>query len=140
VENRRDPEFATMVQSAITTAAPLPAVSSGSAAAAFGALEADAPILNVEEELAWPPLRIAVVADATVPAVPEVVQPLSIESQRHDDVPHWSPLDRASTDHHAEDLLTEDQPILIVEDDNPSPKSPVRREEYRNLFSRLRSG
>jgi hypothetical protein len=45
----------------------------------------------------------------------------------------------SASDHRAEQFATEDEPILIVEDDN-APKSPVRREEYRNLFSRLRSG
>ena len=37
----------------------------------------------------------------------------------------------------------DDEPVLIIEDDAPVPaphKPPVRREEYRNLFSRLRSG
>jgi hypothetical protein len=34
----------------------------------------------------------------------------------------------------------DEEPVLIVEDDNPAPQAPVRREEYRNLFSRLRSG
>ncbi len=32
------------------------------------------------------------------------------------------------------------EPVLIVEDDTLAPTAPVRREEYRNLFSRLRSG
>ena len=42
------------------------------------------------------------------------------------------------------ELLTppEEEPVLIIEEDSavPPPKSPVRRDTYRNLFSRLRSG
>jgi hypothetical protein len=33
-----------------------------------------------------------------------------------------------------------ENPVLVIEDDAPQSGPPVRREEYRNLFSRLRSG
>jgi hypothetical protein len=49
----------------------------------------------------------------------------------HDEPPRWND---AAAPLAAED----DDPVLVVEDDDPSPKAPVRREEYRNLFSRLR--
>ncbi|HVT29323.1 MAG TPA: AAA family ATPase [Lacipirellulaceae bacterium] len=41
------------------------------------------------------------------------------------------------------DASVEEDPVLIIEDDStvpPARKPPVRREEYRQLFSRLRSG
>ena len=65
-----------------------------------------------ETDLTWPPLRIADVSDSPA-AIPD-----PMESDN-------------------------DEPVLIIEDDAPVPaphKPPVRREEYRNLFSRLRSG
>jgi len=76
--------------------------------------EADtAPTEVVQEtDSSWPPLRIADVSDSHA-TIPEQVR------------------------------LIDDDPVLIIEDDAPAPaphKPPVRREEYRNLFSRLRSG
>jgi hypothetical protein len=44
-------------------------------------------------------------------------------------------------DVHSDD--DDDVSVLIIEDDQPAssaPAPPVRREEYRHLFSRLRSG
>ena len=123
VANRRDPEFSIMVDAAIK-----------SAPAAERKPGRQKPISKLEIELqnkirshveiiatadpklldegtTWPPLRIAEVSD--MPAVPM-------------------------------ELLTppEEEPVLIIEDDAavPPPKSPVRRDTYRNLFSRLRSG
>ena len=60
----------------------------------------------------WPPLRIAEVSD--IPAMPSQLM--------------TSP---------------DEEPVLIIEDDAvvlASPNATVRRDEYRNLFSRLRSG
>jgi hypothetical protein len=54
-------------------------------------------------------------------------------SWSRDDAPHWN-------DAAGPNAADNEQPVLIVEDDHPSPHPPVRREEYRNLFSRLRGG
>jgi hypothetical protein len=96
----------------------------------------------------WPPLRLAVVSDVPVnlPALDKIAArdrvestdwnvPLSGCEQRDT----WSRSDSSHTDSRDE-FVHHEEPVLIVEDDNPTPKSPVRREEYRNLFSRLRSG
>jgi type II secretory pathway predicted ATPase ExeA len=130
VANRRDPGFATMVEAAIQ-AAETTAISQQYHATdlsfefdlqnLFGAVDeiaATADELAQDADATWPPLRIADVSDA-IPAVPDLGTP------------------------------PDDAPVLIIEDDAPvpappkapaSPKAPVRREEYRNLFSRLRSG
>lgn len=136
VANRRDPGFATMVEAAIQ-ATETTAISQNYHATdlsfefdlqnLFGVVDeiaATADALAQEADATWPPLRIADVPDA-IPALPELALP------------------------------AEDEPVLIIEDDVPTPappkapapakapassKAPVRREEYRNLFSRLRSG
>jgi type II secretory pathway predicted ATPase ExeA len=122
VANRRDPEFATLVGAAIQTA---PAADSSHACRAadwsfefdlqdimFSKDELQTNITDspVDEETIWPPLRIADLSDA----------------------PTATPLALPEFD---------GKPVLIVEDDAAplaGPKSLVRREEYRNLFSRLR--
>ncbi len=124
VVNRRDPEFSTLVQAAIlatpTTAYPQEFATTDwsfefDLRNIFGVTdesEAASEDAKLADDATWPPLRIADVSDA--PAVFPTRVPAV-----HDD------------------------PVLIIEDDAPvpaSPKPPVRREEYRNLFSRLRSG
>jgi type II secretory pathway predicted ATPase ExeA len=124
VANRRDPGFATLVEAAMQSTAKSDFVPNYEAADLSFAFDLQN-ILDVVEEvdtapkevsqeadLTWPPLRIADVSDshATIPG------------RVHSIV---------------------DDPVLIIEDDAPAPapqKPPVRREEYRNLFSRLRSG
>ena len=82
----------------------------------------------------WPPLRLAMIPE---PARPSPRSNPTNSSRRNawsrSDAPHWNDAAGSMT---AED----EDPVLIVEDDDPSPQAPVRREEYRNLFSRLRSG
>jgi hypothetical protein len=124
VANRRDPGFATMVEAAIQ-ATETTAISQNYQATdlsfefdlqnLLGVVDevgATADELAQDADASWPPLRIADVPDASS-AAPELALPI---------------------DH---------EPVLIIEDDAPAPappKAPVRREEYRNLFSRLRSG
>jgi len=124
VANRRDPEFATLVEAAMQATAStdfLPDYQAAELTFAFdlqnifdAAEEVDAApeVVEPESDLTWPPLRIADVSDSPAP-FPEPVHTVN------------------------------DDPVLIIEDDAPAPaphKPPVRREEYRNLFSRLRSG
>jgi hypothetical protein len=162
VQNRRDPGFASLVQSAISTA---DVGASPMATKAIATLRmADEDLDDAEIELEspkptkpdsredaagdWPPLRLAVVSDVPVnlPALDKIAArdrvestdwnvPLSGCEQRDT----WSRSDSSHTDSRDE-FVHHEEPVLIVEDDNPKPKSPVRREEYRNLFSRLRSG
>jgi hypothetical protein len=124
VVNRRDPGFATLVEAAMqaTVGADfIPDYQPADLSFAFDLQN----IFDVVDEVGsgpeavpqeadstWPPLRIADVSDSTA-GYPEVAH------------------------------STNDEPVLIIEDDAPAPapsKPPVRREEYRHLFSRLRSG
>jgi hypothetical protein len=124
VANRRDPEFAVLVEAALqATASPdfLPNYQAAELSFAFdlqnildvvGEVESGPEEMSQEADSTWPPLRIADVSES--PAI------------------FREPVDSV-----------DDEPVLIVEDDAPVPaphKPPVRREEYRNLFSRLRSG
>lgn len=124
VANRRDPGFATLVEAAMQATATtefLPDYAAADLSFAFDLQN----IFDVVDEVGaasddgaqetdstWPPLRIANVSDSPA-TFPSAVHPI------------------------------DDEPVLIIEDDAPAPaphKPPVRREEYRNLFSRLRSG
>ena len=152
VENRRDPEFSAMVHAAVTTADAAAPNFPASTVEAFrmlvagtdddGTLALDPPTAQPEsaqEELTWPPLRLAIVTDTAPPEPLRSTRAVETKSESYDDLPSWSQAALSASDHRSEQFATEDEPILIVEDDN-APKSPVRREEYRNLFSRLRSG
>jgi hypothetical protein len=133
VANRRDPGFATMVEAAMEATETTEILQNYQATDLsfefdlqnlFGVVDEIATTsdeLAQEADATWPPLRIADLSDA-IPAPPESM------------------------------ALIDDEPVLIIEDDAPPPappkapaspnaaKAPVRREEYRNLFSRLRSG
>jgi type II secretory pathway predicted ATPase ExeA len=124
VVNRRDPDFATMVEAAIQASPPIDLLQDYQAVGfsfefdlqnIFGIsdeLETASEEVAPEADMTWPPLRIADVPDSA----PVATAPLP---------------------------SVDDDPVLIIEDDAPvpaSPKPPVRRDEYRNLFSRLRSG
>lgn len=144
VQNRRDPEFAALVQAAITTAGVGEEVVSAPACAPFRMLDADVDdvddatedlqsteLPSAQDTTNWPPLRLAIVSDsAPLPPNPE-----------SNETPTWSLNDSGHYDDATDDSIADDEePILIVEDDAATSNSPVRREEYRNLFSRLRSG
>lgn len=168
VQNRRDPEFATLVQAAISSVDVNQTVACASTAALrmldTGCEEeepravavtskAQAPVAKApatgRETVDWPPLRIAVVSDAPsssaeAPAVAPVVQESAAwnaPQAEYSSGSTWTRTESAHSNSAVEDLAHYDEePVLIVEEDAPMPKSPVRREEYRNLFSRLRSG
>ncbi len=121
VANRRDPEFATLVAAAIDAAPANVAPQKGRAANlsfeidvqnTVGAeKQSESKIASARVENSRPKLRIADVSDMATKQ--------------------------------ASEAALDDDPVLIVEDDAPMPgprKPPVRREEYRQLFSRLRSG
>jgi type II secretory pathway predicted ATPase ExeA len=123
VANRRDPEFATMVATAMNCV-PATSVDTTSRAADLSfefdlqnildaAIEiaAESTELKMETTPKRPHLRIAEVPEAHSAAT--------------------------------ETAQFNDEPVLIIEDNCPSPAVPkpmVRREEYRHLFSRLRGG
>ncbi len=129
VANRRDPEFARLVETALQSTAPADFLPGYQAELSFAfdlqnvfdtIEEVETPVKSgvQQPEPARPQLRIADVSDA--PAAIVELDSLELE-------------------------LENDEPVLIVEDDAPAvpasqQKPPVRREEYRNLFSRLRSG
>ncbi len=161
VQNRRDPEFASLVQAAITSAespegqavatAPslrmAPSVNDGTAADVETVTPRSGGELD-RETADWPPLRIAVVSESSPNVVESdfaptpAARPSTAWNLPHDESQTWPRQERSTAlEQAAHETLTEDEaPVLIVEDDTPAPKSPVRREEYRNLFSRLRSG
>jgi hypothetical protein len=132
VENRRDPGFSTLVQAAID-ASP---VSATRFSAAEIVSDAESP---GDSAPAWPRLRLAVPPDhvsADSSPLVEASPPSAIRSETLASVLSafaiTSDVDRSETG---------ESPIVIVEDDNTkTPTPPVRREDYRHLFSRLRSG
>ena len=163
VQNRRDPEFATLVQAAISKSDVSEAVACASTGAALRMLDADVDDyeiatldLAVRKSLAaddkpnWPPLRLAIVSDSPSISPDHAASPAEATmsptawnapqfEQAEDSL--WSRGDSSHSGSVADQAPADDEePVLIVEDDNPAPHLPVRREEYRNLFSRLRSG
>jgi len=151
VANRRDPGFSSLVQAAIDAVPLSPIVSNTSSElAAIGQFDLDEFEVNevadltdlAIDELAideledssdestfdWPPLRLAVVSEAATQSPISPARDDLMAAFRFDDIKSQS--------------LGFDSPVLIVEDEaTPGPgKPPVRREDYRHLFSRLRSG
>ena len=102
-------------------------------------------IIVADEPTDWPPLRLAIVSDSAPNTTPsETADAEETFASVAWNVPRaatWSRDDLPYADTALPEALSHDeQPVLIVEDDIPAPQPPVRREEYRNLFSRLRSG
>lgn len=124
VANRRDPEFSTLVEAAMQSTATndfLPDYQAADLSFAFDLQN----IYDVIEEIDAAPKEASQETDLTCP-------PLRIADLSDSPAAFAEPM-------HAID----DEPVLIIEEDAPTPaphKPPVRREEYRNLFSRLRSG
>lgn len=147
VRNERDPDFAALVQSAISTADVCEQIVAAPTGSTYRIQEAGlddyemstialitadpGDLLDSLGSTDWPLLRLAM--------IPEPVRPTPVDAEEYEttnswsrgDAPHWNDAAGSTA---AED----DDPVLIVEDDEPSPRAPVRREEYRNLFSRLR--
>jgi type II secretory pathway predicted ATPase ExeA len=130
VENRRDPGFASLVQSAIA-ASPVSAGQLFATQAIGDDLTVDAP--------SWPRLRLADVADSL--STDHAVAPSAVTrlSQRSDALELLSAFVSSKV---VAAPVENNEPMLVIEEDTPQnpPPSPVRREEYRHLFSRLRSG
>jgi type II secretory pathway predicted ATPase ExeA len=181
VENRRDPQFASLVQAAIDASPVVQATHArkvDSHADVFGDMDEfvdenadDNPAADAAEEESsvdpsadWPPLRLAIVSEP-VPLKPiPLVAPNAttvtgtsafdpVFPEDADAVDGWStqvaaplaltPRPTKKYDITSAAALPSAEPILIIEDDlpaTPTGKPPVRREEYRHLFSRLRSG
>jgi type II secretory pathway predicted ATPase ExeA len=162
VQNRRDPEFSALVQSAITSADVHETTTTMTTGAPFRMLETDiddyeidaGDLLETDTSAAptddvsdLPPLRLAFGLDSPPPdpksAFEETMKSSAAwaEPSKEPLTPTWSRHDAAHEDELTDDVNSVDEaPVLIVEDDPVVPSAPVRREEYRNLFSRLRSG
>jgi hypothetical protein len=133
VENRRDPGFATLVQTAIE-ASPV----SANRFVVTSSSDAELPFEVLADR---PRLRLADVPDATLS---DHLSPASTAAPKAPDrSDSLNSVVSAFASRKAETPKIEDEcPVLVIEEDAPqnSPQSPVRREEYRHLFSRLRSG
>jgi hypothetical protein len=164
VQNRRDPGFATLVQAAIDaspraaaeafvvtpSSSNLPTDANGrrstsDAPADRSSREATA---LVQSERDWPPLRIAEIPDPPSVEPPDIA-PLSKYAAAFEqmlaahDAGDWHDQYADCSADKVDDLDPPDEdPVLVIDDDVPplSAQPPVRREEYRHLFSRLRSG
>jgi hypothetical protein len=133
VENRRDPGFATLVQAAIETS---PDSTNRFVASSKAAV--DATIRSVPTR---PRLRLADVPDA--PPVSEVLPPAASVTKSAAGTESLGNLLSAFASRRDDTTAIESEtPVLVIEEDAPQggPQPPVRREEYRHLFSRLRSG
>jgi type II secretory pathway predicted ATPase ExeA len=138
VNNRRDPGFSSLVQAAIDASPVSPNKFSVSELVAEAAPSDDS-------SLAWPRLRLAEIADhshadspgpaATTPTAPTPAAAFNSDSLAS----VLSAFAIGSSSEHVEDA---ESPVILIEDEavrNTSTPA-VRREDYRNLFSRLRSG
>jgi type II secretory pathway predicted ATPase ExeA len=89
----------------------------------------------------WPPIRLAFAG------APED-DPSAAASVDVEDGTEWPTSVRSSGSGRATESMFDETPVLVVEDDDDGtpgptyepPRPTVRRQEYRRLFSRLRSG
>jgi type II secretory pathway predicted ATPase ExeA len=148
VQNHRDPGFAKLVEAAI----PATKACENVVAAATPVTKpcADDVKCQPAPEPAgapdWPPLRLAFGSDTLsstalggdMPPATRGGADRSELDSHHAAISAWSRALLSQDDHSERGDHIDEEPVLIVEDDQPAAKSPVRREEYRNLFSRLR--
>ena len=161
VENRRDPGFATLVQAAMD-ASPV-RENTIIASATLGVVrERDVDETHSDQDerddlnrLAipdpsaepdresvadWPPLRLAIVSDPVplkpIPLLPPSTRVGAVGAAAFDT------MTTVEINESAGKKAAAESPVLLVEEDFVRSRGnpPVRREEYRNLFSRLRSG
>ncbi len=165
VTNNRDPQFSTRVQEAMEALdVPAPATSTSDAADEPAVTESPAMAgaeVDDSGDENWPPLRLAVVSETpTLQPVPLIktggpgvvtavaafdpVMPENDASSLSGNMFDYGatgvdadPADVAVCDRHVDE-----SPVLVIEDDPGERRDnpPVRRQEYRQLFSRLRGG
>jgi hypothetical protein len=152
VENRRDPGFAALVQTAVDASLVLDVLSTDGEPAGLPrrdkpggspdqASETEPPVEAFEDDgSSWPPLRLAVVSDPAplqpIPLLAPSAQVGTVGAAAFESVAAFG-LKKA-----ARQARSTESPVLVIEEDAPPRRTnpPVRREEYRHLFSRLRSG
>jgi len=166
VQNRRDPDFSSLVQSAIASATVLEATTSVATAAPYRMRNIDVdneiemddlpppalpgkPSTDADKHGAsnWPPLRLAFGLDSPAvdpkSAFEETMRSSAAWAEPAKELPAATRSGEGSSPSRSsleQVKPANEDPVLIVEDDPVVPPAPVRREEYRNLFSRLRSG
>lgn len=143
VENRRDPGFASLVEAAIFCAdrhdRKLDDLSASTPPQGVGQPSNQ---VNTEQVRSTAStgnhLRLAVVSDSPSFCESSVVEDFENHGRPSSQV--WSVSTPASTTS-PEITKTDDADLLVIEDDFlPKPAALVRRENYRDLFSRLRGG
>jgi hypothetical protein len=146
VANRRDPGFAALVQSAIEASAPIaseridPSPLSVVRKQEVEEAATDEDQAAWDDDSKWPPLRLAVVSEpAPLKAIPLLPPSASVDAV----AAAWDKMmTTIELNQGADKKASTQSPVLVVEEDGVpgKPNPPVRREAYRNLFSRLRSG
>jgi hypothetical protein len=133
VENRRDPGFSTLVQAAID-ASPV-------SASRFVVSSTSAPTEPVQPVSTRPRLRLVDVPDTTSQGPTSPHEPLILKPASHAESLE-SILSAFASQKQDAAKAEQEAPVLVIEEDAAAggPQPPVRREEYRHLFSRLRSG
>ena len=136
VQNRRDPGFTSLVQAVLATVEPAPAVAEVDEDIADDDTLLDPPSFTLTS--GRPQLRLADVPEAMQM---ELIQSTSSLTDWSADSVTGTLSPPSSAIEPAVEALHDESSILVIESDSaPPPTPPVRREEYRNLFSRLRSG
>lgn len=136
VQNRRDPGFSTMVQTAIDSSP----VSSSLFTVSNMPSEKEVSTTSTADR---PRLRLADVPDDrhAVPSTSTLKSIADLHTAKIDTSGILGTLEVEAVESPV--ATATEEPVLVIEDDiphRPGPPSPVRREEFKNLFSRLRSG
>jgi type II secretory pathway predicted ATPase ExeA len=165
VANRRDPEFAALVNSAIQQATQTEDIDSQPPAPTVADVESRYDELEdllstmsppafgpaVPGSVDWPPLRLAVVADSPAAAAPSTItswpakpncaaqEYASPEARAYD----WPTEAIGPLDELDDTAIDEEEPVLVIEEEpavTGESQPPARRADYRHLFSQLRGG